>query len=65
MLDEIIAGSKQQKMLKQRERSAQLDQWERLNEQFSELKQTGELAFGRAAEAAKGEEDQDYAMLVR
>lgn len=64
MLDEMIVKSKQKKMQRQRERSAQLDQWERLDEQFTNLKKAGELTFGLAAESKADNDDDDYATLV-
>ncbi|KAI6219979.1 Fe2OG dioxygenase domain-containing protein [Aphelenchoides besseyi] len=64
MLDQIISNSKQQKALRQRDRKLQLDQWQKLDEQFTELRGAGELKFGRSEEKTN-EEDDDYMALYQ
>ncbi|KAI6207365.1 Fe2OG dioxygenase domain-containing protein [Aphelenchoides besseyi] len=64
MLDQIISNSKQQKALRQRDRKLQLEQWQKLDEQFTELRGAGELKFGRSEEKTN-EEDDDYMALYQ
>ncbi|KAI6226549.1 VWFA domain-containing protein [Aphelenchoides fujianensis] len=64
MLEQIISNSKQQKAIRQRDRQLQMEQWEKLDEQFGELKEAGELKFGRAKETNEDEDD-DYMALYQ
>jgi hypothetical protein len=64
IVKEAIKQSKQSKALRQHDKAIQLDQWEKLDQQFSELKESGELAFGRA-KIENEEGDDDYMDLYQ
>lgn len=62
-IKQAIQRSAQAKAIKQRDRAIQLNQWEKLDEQFTELKEAGELSFGRV-ELEREEDDDEYMELV-
>ncbi|CAD5221297.1 unnamed protein product [Bursaphelenchus okinawaensis] len=59
MLEQIIQQSKEAKAIKTKERELQFETYQKLDEQFDEIRKSGELEFGRVKEA----EDDDYMQL--
>ncbi|CAD5227377.1 unnamed protein product [Bursaphelenchus xylophilus] len=59
MLEQIIQQSKEAKAIKSKERELQFETWKKLDEQFKEVRESGELQFGRVQEA----DDDDYMEL--
>lgn len=51
------------KALKRHDRAIQLKQWEKLDEQFMQLKEAGEISSGRV-EMEREEDDDEYMELV-
>ncbi|KAI6183158.1 hypothetical protein M3Y97_00458300 [Aphelenchoides bicaudatus] len=64
LIKQAIERSVQAKALKRRDREIQFDQWEKLDEQFTELKEAGKLTFGRV-DLPKEDGDDEYMELYQ